>query len=286
MNLPRELINQFAKMTKDDDSKSETNVYGTIVEKDGTQYVQLDGSEHLTPVATTVNMSAGERVIVLMKNHTAIVTGNVTSPAMNKGSVAEIAKGAEKTATNFIKPSDDGLIFGDHTVSTLLYNLLLSASGATLRKGAANIAKFADELIEMGDSETTVNLYSQALYYYIKGEACKPYHTAGDSITLEWHGAGYVSDESRKVYFTIPLSKPLVGVEGATITTLSGLKVRQNSNYTHGSSSSAYATPASYSNKLLEDGGMVVVAATFSDVTNAINESPCGITASIKITFS
>lgn len=286
MKLPRELISQFAKITKDEESRKETTVYGTIVERDGIQYVQLDGSDHLTPVATTVNMAAGERVMVLLKNHTAIVTGNVTSPAVNKGDVSSITQGAEKTATNFIKSDTNGLIFGDHTVNTLLYNLLLASSGAVIRKGSANIAKFADELIEMGDSETTVNLYSQALYYYIKGEACKPYHTAGDSITLEWHGAGYVSDSSAKVYFTIPLSKPLVGVDAASVTSVSGLKVRQNSNYTHGSSSSAYATPTAYSTKLLKDSGMVAIVATFSDVTNAVNESPCGITASIKITFS
>lgn len=82
MALSRELISQFVKITKDDKkTKTETTVYGTTVIQDGKQYVKLDGSELLTPVVTTANAKNGERVTVMIKNHTATVTGNISSPS-------------------------------------------------------------------------------------------------------------------------------------------------------------------------------------------------------------
>lgn len=82
MSLPVDLVSQFAKLTKSETtSKKETTVYGEVVEYNGTNYVRLDGSDLLTPVVTTVDAKAGDRVTVLLKNHTATVTGNITSPA-------------------------------------------------------------------------------------------------------------------------------------------------------------------------------------------------------------
>lgn len=81
--LSSELLSQFAKTTKDTAiKKTETIVYGTIVESNGAKYVQLDGSEILTPMASTTVVENGERVPVMIKNHMAIVTGNLTSPAI------------------------------------------------------------------------------------------------------------------------------------------------------------------------------------------------------------
>lgn len=92
MNLSNELISQFVKVTKDEPkAKSESTVYGTTVEYDGSMYVQFDGSELLTPVATTTDMVAGERVMVTIKNHTATVTGNVSSPSARTDDVKDVS---------------------------------------------------------------------------------------------------------------------------------------------------------------------------------------------------
>ena len=81
MSLSSELISQFVKVTKDDTKvKKETTVYGTIV-YDGKPYVKLDGSDLLTPISTTTNVKDGERVTVMIKDHTATVTGNISSPS-------------------------------------------------------------------------------------------------------------------------------------------------------------------------------------------------------------
>lgn len=81
MSLPVDLISQFVKATADTSKpKNETTVLGTIV-YDGRPYVKLDGSDLLTPVTTTTDVQDGERVTVLIKDHTATVTGNISSPA-------------------------------------------------------------------------------------------------------------------------------------------------------------------------------------------------------------
>lgn len=91
MSLSSELISQFVKATKDNKKQpSEATVYGTTVEYDGGIYVKLDGSDLLTPVSTTADTKAGERVTVMIKNHTATVTGNISSPAARTDTVKEI----------------------------------------------------------------------------------------------------------------------------------------------------------------------------------------------------
>lgn len=88
MSLSNELIKQFVKITNDNTKpKKETTVYGTTVKYDGDVYVRLDGSDIITPISSsddinsTVNVKSGERVIVMIKNHHAIITGNVESPS-------------------------------------------------------------------------------------------------------------------------------------------------------------------------------------------------------------
>ena len=91
MALPSDLISQFVKVTRDEvDVKIESTVYGTIVEHDGSKYVRLDGSDLLTPIALTTDVADGERVTVMIKDHTAVVTGNISSPSASSSSVQNI----------------------------------------------------------------------------------------------------------------------------------------------------------------------------------------------------
>ena len=113
MNLSNDLLLQFAKITIDDKKVDQDNLlYGTIVENGDRMYVKLDGSEVLTPIASypkisntnlnteneenesdskmidskvsgTTEIKDGERVSVLLKNHTATITGNITSPSIS-----------------------------------------------------------------------------------------------------------------------------------------------------------------------------------------------------------
>lgn len=88
MSLPSELVLEFVKITNDKEkTKTETTVYGTARVYNGSTYVQIDGSELLTPISTTANIKDSERVTVMIKNHEAVVTGNITSPAASSSDV-------------------------------------------------------------------------------------------------------------------------------------------------------------------------------------------------------
>lgn len=88
MSLSTDLISQFVKVTNDKPkTKSEVTVYGTAKIYDGAMYVQIDGSELLTPISTTADVKDGERVTVMIKNHEAVVTGNITSPSARAADV-------------------------------------------------------------------------------------------------------------------------------------------------------------------------------------------------------
>ena len=94
MVLSHDLISQFVQATKDEPTEvKESIVYGTAqCDADGnfTGYVKLDGSDVLTPVSTTTVVGwhkdeegniIGDRVTVMIKNHTATITGNVSNPS-------------------------------------------------------------------------------------------------------------------------------------------------------------------------------------------------------------
>lgn len=249
MNLSDHLVSQFAKVTKDTGSKNERTLYGTVVEKDGRVYVRFDGSDILTPVLTTVETLNGERVIVMIKNHTAIITGNITSPAARHADIQLIddnTAAAARVATDYIEKTDGGIAFGD--------------------------------LTNEGVSEVRIN--ADFLRFYIKNVAVfKPYYASGDTIDVDWTGTGFVSDSSSKVYFSISLAKPVIGNPSVTVTSSNDLQIRQNGlNETHSS--------PIYSATLSCDGGIINVVATLSSTNNVINDAPCGIMASIKVAFS
>ena len=91
MALSSDLISQLVKATKPVETKpTEATVYGTVVNQEGDLYVQLDGSDVLTPVTSTVKMESGERVIVSIKNHTAVVTGNLTTQSASSKDVEDV----------------------------------------------------------------------------------------------------------------------------------------------------------------------------------------------------
>lgn len=91
MKLPKSLLKEFVKVTSNTTkTKTETTVYGSIVKDGDSTYVKLDGSDNLTPVSTTTDAQSGERVTVMIKNHTATVTGNISSPAARTDDVQQL----------------------------------------------------------------------------------------------------------------------------------------------------------------------------------------------------
>lgn len=105
MALSSDLISQFVKTVKNDNEKpAETTVYGTVVVSDGKTYVQIDGSTMLTPFTSTAHVEDQDRVTVMIKNHSAVITGNLSRPSATKTSVDGLSgevSGMSKTLEEF-----------------------------------------------------------------------------------------------------------------------------------------------------------------------------------------
>ena len=170
MDLNSILVSEFAKITNDNKEtvNEGTTVYGTYrVDGDGA-YVQIDGSDTRTPVATTSEARNGDRVTVLIKNHRAIITGNLTDPSASGKTVENLSEvignipgfidEASKVATNYMEFKDEdlstgfkgGLIVGNMTDETLGSNVLIHAQGIDIRNGDTVLAQYTDDTIFLG----------------------------------------------------------------------------------------------------------------------------------------
>ena len=107
MELSKVIIDDFAKVTNDDRHISQnTTLYGTIKVNGDKNYVQLDGSDLLTPCSSSVNVKDGERVMVVIGGHEAVVTGNMSSPAARLGDVDDAKKEIGETVDQSLDAYD------------------------------------------------------------------------------------------------------------------------------------------------------------------------------------
>ena len=187
MDLNSILVSEFAKITNDNKETVDegTTVYGTYrVDGDGA-YVQIDGSDTRTPVTTTSEARNGDRVTVLIKNHRAIITGNLTDPSTTVKSVEErietgvgtiqetidnlktqldnqeitlddyrkaIAE-AKREATDYIDfTAGTGLVIGSNSISS---NVRIYSGGIDIRDGDKILASYTDDVISLGKNSSS-----------------------------------------------------------------------------------------------------------------------------------
>ena len=141
MGLSNDLISQFVKITKDQTTvKKESIVYGTTVNYQDKMYVKIDGSDLLTPVETTADILDGERVTVMIKDHTATVTGNISSPSANSTVVKQVVTDVEvlsQTVGEF-----------DSVIANVVTTEILNAEIANINNLIANNATITNAEIE------------------------------------------------------------------------------------------------------------------------------------------
>lgn len=135
-------------------------------------------------------------------------------------------------------------------------------------------------------SSDVIKLDAGRIYLSTYLGAWRPYFCAGDSIGATFGTAGYITSSGKDVSFIIPLSKPIIGNPTVTVTSVEGLMVRQNNKYLYGGSSTKYVKPRKYTIHSTLSGGCIHIFATMPNTTDVTNNSPCGIWANIKITFS
>lgn len=108
MALSNDLISQFAKVVNSvSEDKREKTVYGTVKTDGNKKVVELDGSNYGIPLSSTTDVSDGDRVTVMIKDHTAVVTGNLSTPSINKETTVD---NGDRTST---KISELGIVIAD-----------------------------------------------------------------------------------------------------------------------------------------------------------------------------
>ncbi len=94
INLQTELIKEFAEVVHDVSGNkqqlSDNIVYGTLSKEGAHNYVKIDGSDLLTPVTVAASADSGDRVGVIIKNHTAIAGFNFSSPSANTRTIENL----------------------------------------------------------------------------------------------------------------------------------------------------------------------------------------------------
>ncbi len=109
--MSNSLVKQFAKTitqsVPQEKSKS-SNALGTLVKEGNIFYAMLDGSTFLTPVSMSMSGEEGDRVLVTIQNHSAIVTSNITAP----GATTKYVERVEADLTTFKDVTVKNLLAG------------------------------------------------------------------------------------------------------------------------------------------------------------------------------
>ena len=175
MALSKDLINQFVKLTTPEQQPTETTVNGTYKKVGNVEYVQIDGSDILTPVESTVTADNDDRVQVLIKNHKAIITGNITSPSARHKDVSTIKDEVDKFG-NTIKQMDNTITQQNNSIiqidnnlkqvnNTILQhdntinqqgNAILQMNNAIEQQGN-DITQIGNKIDQQGDQITSLN---------------------------------------------------------------------------------------------------------------------------------
>lgn len=188
MTVSNDLISKFAKMSKEAKLQKETTVFGTTMEFEDNIYVRIDGSDMLTPISTTSEIGAGERVTVLVKDHTATVTGNITNPSASKkttdslethfddgGTVTvltEQVSSLEQFASQFTMEFFEKIENADRSVTELLSYINFDFEGITIgQEGYPIRLKLTKDRIKFIDnSDVELAYFSDGKLYVTNAE--------------------------------------------------------------------------------------------------------------------
>ena len=163
MDLSTKLVKDFAKMVNESSSEEKpiTQLYGTVRVVNEAKYVQLDGSDNMTPIAEVVDAQDKDRVLVSIENHKATIVGNFTYPpsarktneALTAASDAltksEEAEDTAKDALDATKEYDEQISSANAAAQEAKTN---ASTAATLATEASNKANDVFALAEQAKS--------------------------------------------------------------------------------------------------------------------------------------
>lgn len=225
MKLPNELISEFVKATKDDAKTEDDSVlYGTAtVEAGGNVYVTIDGSTELTPVTKAATVNDGERVMVTIKDHTATIVGNMSSPAARSGDVEDLGA----------KIGEFDLVIADKVSTSQLAAQVarideLVADNVTI-KGDLVANKASIESLEAEDVKINGTLDTQKASIdeletkKIDAETVKAEYATIESLNATNASIKNLEAEDVKINGTLDAQKAVIDNLGATYATIENL---------------------------------------------------------------
>lgn len=161
MALSQDLINQFVKLTEKEEKPKEVTVNGTYKTINGEEFVQIDGSEIWTPVTSTVEAETGERVKVMIKNHTATVTGNISSPSARTKSVQDLKDEVDEQG-NTIKQLDNTIEQQNNSIIQIDNNIkqvenTINQHGNAINQQGNIIKQLGNDIEQQGNVINQIN---------------------------------------------------------------------------------------------------------------------------------
>ena len=178
MGVDRNLLSEFAKITNDTQTNTQTQLYGTVVTQGDKKYVKMDGSDIITPIISTTDIKDGERVMVSINNHIATVTGNITNPSAGNDRVSY----TEGKVDEF-----DYLFAGNITAGNIAANSITSDK---ILAGSITTDKLMAESI-IADKIAADAIESK----HIKADAIESKHIKAGSIEAEHIKAGIIESD-------------------------------------------------------------------------------------------
>lgn len=161
MALSQDIKKQFAKTAVPKRLSQETTVEGTFKTINGKEYVQLDGSDILTPVKSTVSAETGDRVKVLIKEHEATVNGNITSPSARSKDLDNIKDEVDEYG-NTIKQLDTNIQQQETSIIQMQTNInqhevTINQHETTIQQQGDNIVSINNDLLLKGNEISAIN---------------------------------------------------------------------------------------------------------------------------------
>ena len=161
MALSHDVVSQFAKMVNKPEEKKEETIKGTFQLINGKEYVKLDGSNIYTPVTSTVEAENGDRVNVLLKDHAALLTSNITSPSARNKDVTALRDEVDEQG-NVIRQMDNSITQQGNSIIQMnniinQQNDVLNSYGNVIDQQNNIIQQHGNVIEQHGDDITSMN---------------------------------------------------------------------------------------------------------------------------------
>lgn len=161
MNIDTSILNDFARAVKSNEKESDVTILGRVVRIDDPQHavVELDGSSARTLARFGCVARAGDRVAVLIKDHKAIITSNLSAPP-SASSDSDYIKVQPDGSILIGRFDEEGHLIGFHVEATSNEYHIRDASGNVI----LNITQAGGELkgsdiLTMADIDLLIKSY-------------------------------------------------------------------------------------------------------------------------------